>query len=142
MSDAQLFGAANTFALVCWIVLVVQPARTAPLLRLVVPSLLGVLYIWALASSPPNPSGGFGTLEEVKSLFSQDRAVLAGWVHYLAFDLFVGCWIVTDAAERGIPHLATVPCLLLTFMFGPAGLLLYVLLRTAMARKGGAAAKA
>ena len=47
----------------------------------------------------------------MKALFTQDRAVLAGWVHYLAFDLFIGCWMVMDAAERGIKHLLVVPCL-------------------------------
>ena len=61
----------------------------------------------------------------------QDRTILAGWVHYLAFDFFIGCWMVIDAAERGIKHLLVVPCLVLTFMFGPAGLLLYVGLRAA-----------
>ena len=55
--------------------------------------------------------------------------LLAGWIHYLAFDLFVGSWEVRDAQERGIPHLAVVPCLLLTFMFGPAGWFLYNLVR-------------
>ena len=140
MTDAQLFSIANSVALLCWIVLVLQPSRTAPVLRIAVPAVMAVLYIWALATAPPNPDGGFGSLAAVKSLFSQDRAVLAGWVHYLAFDLFVGCWIVLDAAQRRIPHIATVPCLVLTFMFGPAGLLLYYGLRWAADRKRPAVA--
>ena len=139
MSDAQLFQIANTTALVCWIALIVQPRRVAPLARFVVPGLMAVLYIWALAAAPPNPDGGFGSLAQVKALFTEDRAVLAGWVHYLAFDFFVGCWIALDAAERQISHLAVVPCLILTFMFGPAGLLLYIALRTASARRKPAA---
>ena len=102
MSDAQLFQFANTAALVSWIVLIVQPRRMAPLLRFVVPVLMAVLYIWALATAPANPDGGFGSLAQVKALFSQDRAVLAGWVHYLAFDMFVGCWEVMDAQQRGV----------------------------------------
>jgi hypothetical protein len=134
MTDAQLFGIANTSALVCWIALVFQPRRVAPLARFIIPGIMALLYIWALATAPQNPDGGFGSLAQVKALFSQDRAVLAGWVHYLAFDFFVGCWIVLDAAERGIAHLATVPCLVLTFMFGPAGLLLYLGLRAASSR--------
>jgi Domain of unknown function (DUF4281) len=132
MSDAQLFQYANTTALLCWIVLIVLPKRAAPALRFVVPTVMAVLYIWALSTAPKNPNGGFGSLMQVKALFSQDRAVLAGWVHYLAFDLFVGCWEVIDAQQRGIKHLLVVPCLVLTFMFGPAGLLLYFLLRTAV----------
>jgi Domain of unknown function (DUF4281) len=140
MSEAQLFQIANTTALVSWLVLVLQPRRTAPILRFVIPVAMALLYIWALATAPSNPDGGFGSLAQVKSLFTQDRAILAGWVHYLAFDLFVGCWIVMDAAERGIKHLLVIPCLFLTFMSGPAGLLLYVLLRAASGRKSVATA--
>ncbi len=129
MTDAQLFQIANTTALLSWIVLILQPRRAEPVLRFLVPTVLAVLYIWALSSAPANPDGGFGSLAQVKALFSQDRAVLAGWVHYLAFDLFVGCWMVRDAHERGVFYLLVVPCLATTFMFGPAGLLLYLMLR-------------
>jgi Domain of unknown function (DUF4281) len=142
MSDAQLFQIANTTALLSWIVLVLQPKRTAPILRFVIPVAMAVLYIWALATAPNNPDGGFGSLAQVKALFTQDRAILAGWVHYLAFDLFVGCWMVMDAADRGIKHLFVIPCLALTFMFGPAGLLLYLILRTATRRSAATPAHA
>ena len=135
MSDAQLFQYANSTALVGWIALVVQPKRVAPLLRFVLPAAFALLYVWALATAPSNPDGGFGTLTEVKALFSADRAVLAGWVHYLAFDLFVGCWEAMDAGERKIPHWVVVPCLGLTFMFGPVGLLTYFLVRVVMRRR-------
>jgi len=118
-----------------WIVLMVQPKRMAPLLRFVVPVLMAMLYSWALATAPSNPDGGFGSLAQVKALFTQDRAVLAGWVHYLAFDLFVGCWEVMDAQQRGVRYLLVVPCLLLTFMFGPVGLLLYLTLRLVGTRR-------
>jgi hypothetical protein len=140
MSDAQLFQVANTTALVSWIVLVVQPKRTAPILRFAVPLSMAVLYIWALSTAPTNPDGGFGSLAQVKALFTQDRAILAGWVHYLAFDFFIGCWMVMDAAERGIKHLLVVPCMLLTFMFGPVGLMLYVGLRSALGARAKKAA--
>ncbi len=129
MSDAQLFQIANSTAMISWIALIVQPRRVVSWLRYAVPGALGVLYVWAIATSLPGSEGGFGSLAEVKQLFTNDRALLAGWVHYLAFDLFVGCWEVSDAHERGIGHLWVVPCLLLTFMLGPAGLLAYLLLR-------------
>lgn len=125
MSDAQLFSVANTGALLSWIGLALAPRRAAPVLRFVVPSALAVLYIWAIATSLPDADGGFDSLAHVKQLFTSDRAVLAGWVHYLAFDLFIGCWEVIDARERGVRYLFVLPCLALTFMLGPAGLLLY-----------------
>src|SRR4051812_21348401 len=52
--------------------------------------------------------------------------LLAGWTHYLAFDLFVGRWEVRDAQRRGIPHLLITPALVLTFLLGPAGFLFYL----------------
>lgn len=125
MSDAQLFSIANAGALLSWIVLAIAPRRAAHVLRYVVPSALAVLYIWAIGTSLPNAEGGFDSLAHVKQLFTSDRAVLAGWVHYLAFDLFIGCWEVLDARERGVRHIFVLPCLALTFMLGPAGLLLY-----------------
>src|SRR6267143_2127477 len=71
------------------------------------------------------PSGGFGSIEQVRALFSVDAALSAGWLHYLAFDLFVGSWIVEDGLARGINRFLLIPCLALTFLFGPAGLLLF-----------------
>ena len=67
------------------------------------------------------------------ALFKSPRVVLAGWIHFLAFDLMVGLYIVTDAAQRGIGHLWLLPALFLTLMFGPAGLLLYMAMRYFMA---------
>ena len=74
----------------------------------------------------------------MRRLFGDEALLLAGWVHYLAFDLFVGSWEVRDAQRLGIPHLLVVPCLVLTFLFGPVGLLLYLGLSRRPARVGSA----
>ena len=65
-------------------------------------------------------------LDGVATLFANRWLLLAGWVHYLAFDLLIGTWEARDARERGLPHLLLVPCLFLTLMFGPAGWLAYI----------------
>jgi hypothetical protein len=62
-------------------------------------------------------------------LFKNRTLVTAGWVHYLAFDLLTGIFIRKNAQKHGINHWLIVPCLLFTFMLGPIGLLLYLLLR-------------
>ena len=129
MSDAQLFQYANLLAMLSWIALAVQPRRVASWLRFAVPGALALLYLWAIATSLPTADGGFGSLADVKLLFANDRALLAGWVHYLAFDLFVGSWIAERAAASRTPHGLLVPVLLLTFLFGPIGLLGWALLR-------------
>ena len=71
-------------------------------------------------------------------LFSSPYALLAGWIHYLAFDLFTGAWEARDEAWLGISHWVVLPCLVLTFLFGPLGLSLYLLLKLAMRRSLGA----
>jgi hypothetical protein len=73
--------------------------------------------------------GGFGSLPEVMKLFTNEWAVLAGWIHYLAFDMFVGAWEVKDSQEQGVSHVLVIPCLVLTFLLGPIGFLLYHIIR-------------
>ena len=72
----------------------------------------------------------FGSLSSVMDLFTQEHAVLAGWVHYLAFDLLVGMWILDNNKTLGVHQLFIAPCLFLTFMFGPAGFLLFMTIKT------------
>lgn len=131
MTPEQLFTIANAAALVTWILLAALPGRRAVthfVAGALVPAVLAVFYAAVVASQWGGP-GGFSTLSDVALLFSNPWLLLAGWVHYLAFDLLVGVWEVTDARERGIPHVLVAPCLFVTFMFGPAGWLLYHLVR-------------
>ena len=125
------FTYANNFAMTGWAALIsalfITSSRKAVLAyaTLVAPALLGALYVYLLATAK-GASGGFGSLAGVKALFSNDQALLAGWVHYLAFDLFVGAWITRDGLERGVWRALLVPILVLTLMLGPAGLLVYL----------------
>jgi len=93
---------------------------------MVMPVLLAIIYLALLIVTLPWSEGGFSSLAGVRALFDNPWALLAGWTHYLAFDLFIGGWEVRDARERGIPHLLIVPALVLTFLVGPVGLLLYL----------------
>ena len=67
----------------------------------------------------------------MRLLLSTPDALLAGWVHYLAFDLFVGSWEAADAPTARVPHWLLLPCLAFTFVAGPFGLLLYLLVKAA-----------
>jgi hypothetical protein len=100
------------------------------------PALLGAVYTacaCVLFLSGGGPEGaGMGSLPGVMKLFSMPLAAFVGWVHYLVFDLFVGAWQARDARRHGIPHALLLPCLALTLMLGPAGLLLYLLVRLAL----------
>jgi hypothetical protein len=78
--------------------------------------------------------GGFGSIAEVRALFLSDGGLLAGWIHYLAFDLFVGMWIAEQADRAGVNRLIQAPILVATFMFGPIGLLIYLVIRAVASR--------
>lgn len=129
-----IFSLCGSLAMIGWLALVVLyrfEIVVSVITRLVIPTLIAVVYAWLMATHIAQaPEGsGFGSLAAVKSLFTVDGLILAGWVHYLAFDLFVGSWEVEDARARGVPHLLVIPCLFATFMAGPAGLALYLLVR-------------
>ena len=137
MHPEQVFSLANSVALAGWILLIFggRARWTANLVcGLIVPVLLACVYTWLILAHWGETAGSFGTLAGVTALFSNPWLLVAGWVHYLTFDLFIGCWELRDARQRGIPHLIAVPCLLLTFLFGPAGLLLYLAVRFAATR--------
>jgi hypothetical protein len=123
-----LFRVLNMAALAAWLPLLLVPRRrwATTIVPIAMPALLGVVYVVLIALSLPGSDGGFSSLAGVRALFVDPRGLLAGWAHYLAFDLFIGGWEVRDAEQRGIPHLLVVPALVLTFLFGPAGLLLYL----------------
>ena len=131
MTPEQLFRILNLATLAAWLPLVVLPRRrwATTVLPIAMPALLGVVYVALLAVSLPGSDGGFSSLAGVRALFIDPHALLAGWTHYLAFDLFIGGWQVRDAQQRGIRHLLVVPALALTFLFGPAGLLLDLAIR-------------
>ncbi|MEQ9452886.1 MAG: ABA4-like family protein [Pseudomonadales bacterium] len=133
MNVEQIFSLCGAIAMVGWAGLVLAPRWTITrdwLAPVVAPLLIAVFYIWLMATNAQPEGGGFGTLKEVATLFSVPELLLAGWVHYLAFDLFVGAWEVRDAQRQGVHHLLVIPCLAATLMAGPAGLALYWLIRS------------
>ncbi|GGI79756.1 hypothetical protein GCM10007973_15420 [Polymorphobacter multimanifer] len=137
MSNARLFDIANAVALAGWLCLLIAPRwrRTAVLVARLVAAMLCGGYVamlgFGLAGEGPPEGAGFTSLQGVRLLLSSEAALLAGWVHYLAFDLWAGSWEVEDAGAGRVPHLLVIPCLLLTFVAGPAGLLLYLVIYAA-----------
>ena len=128
-----LFRAANLAVIPFWLLLIAAPRWRwtqrlvhAPVALL----LLAPLYAAMLFAYQPAPEGmSFGSLFGVMVGFSAPNIVLAGWIHYLIFDLFIGAWESRDALRRGIHHAWVIPCLIGTFLLGPLGLLGYVLVR-------------
>ena len=132
MTAEQLFSILNLVTMAAWLPLVFLPRKrwAVRVVPVAMPALLAAVYMVLVAVSLPWSEGGFSSLSGVSALFNNRWALLAGWTHYLAFDLFIGGWEVRDAQRRGVPHLLVVPALVLTFLFGPGGLLLYLTIRS------------
>jgi hypothetical protein len=138
MTAERLFSILNMVAVLSWLPLVFLPRRrwATAVVPVVMPLLFAAVYLALIAWSLPRSDGGFSSLSGVSALFENQWALLAGWTHYLAFDLFIGGWEVRDAQRHGLSHVLMVPVLVLTFLFGPVGLLLYLAIRSLASHRG------
>lgn len=104
-----------------------------------IPAILTLLYIAVFVSSyidgqPILGGANMQTVDGVAAFLGSQYVALVAWIHLLTFDLFVGAWIVRDSKGLSIHPLIVAPCVILTYLFGPAGLFLYLLLRFAIRR--------
>jgi hypothetical protein len=134
MPAEQLFSICNFIVLPGWLLLVLAPRWrwTQRIAALALPLALAAVYLTLVVLHFRESGGGFGSLAQVSKLFENPYLLLAGWIHYLAFDLFTGSWLVRDSGRLRIAHGFVVPCLLLTFLFGPVGLLTWFMIRTSL----------
>jgi hypothetical protein len=132
MTPETVFKLVNWLALTGWIMLIVLPRRHANKLVIgIVTTLLAALYSWLVFEHfKPAHLQNFQSLQGISALFENPHMLLAGWVHYLAFDLMVGAWIKNDAYILRIHFGFVLPCLVFTFLLGPLGLLLYLIIRS------------
>lgn len=132
MKAESLFQICNTAAPLGWLLMAVAP-RWSWTRKIVLsglfPLVLGVVYLGIIVTKFGESEGNFSSLEGVSLLFANPYALTAGWIHYLSFDMFIGAWEVTDSQRMSIAHWKVIPCLILTFLFGPIGLICYFILR-------------
>jgi hypothetical protein len=141
MELEQVFSLAGILAVVGWLFLIILPKRPVivHVSGVFLPLVLALIYLYYIAMHFNGAPGGFGSLADVATLFQKQELLLAGWIHYLCFDLFIGAWEVRDSQQHQIPHLVVIPCLIMTFMLGPIGLLFYFAIRTAKLRSAAVA---
>lgn len=129
------FALGSQLAVLGWLSLILLPrwrSVSAMLAGTVIPAALSLGYFALIAAYWHDAKGGFSSLGDVGALFASKPLLLAGWLHYLAFDLFLGNWILRRAQEEAIPHWLIVPVLLATFLFGPVGYLAFLILRASV----------
>lgn len=133
-----IFSITNSFALLMWLILAFAPRRTAIMNGLFYGGVGLLALVYALIIIPlmtgmiDGGSGGtpdFSTLAGVQQLLSSPGGATIGWIHYLAFDLFVGLWVARNADRYGFARWLQIPILFFVLMLGPLGLVLYLLLR-------------
>ncbi len=138
MKVETIFQICNSTAPIGWLLMVFAPRwrwTKKIVLSGLFPLLLGLVYLFLIAVHFGESEGDFGSLQGVTKLFENPFALTAGWIHYLAFDMFIGAWEVNDSQKHGISHFLVIPCLFFTFMFGPIGLILYFIIRLAKTKK-------
>lgn len=141
MNWETAFQLANKLAMAGWLILVLAPRRWRWLQFLpacLIPAVLSAGYFMLVTVYFVRADGGYSSLAAVGALFESEPVRLAGWVHYLAFDLFIGAWIARKADALGISRVIQAPILVATFLFGPAGLLVFLLLQGVLQRRRSA----
>ena len=103
----------------------------------VVPASL--LYVVLIAPMFTNVAGDImkPSLDGIAALLGTPAGATVGWMHFLAFDLFVGRWAYLDSRAHGFTAWLVSPILFVVLMFGPMGLLLYLAARTLLLRRAG-----
>jgi hypothetical protein len=137
MNNELVFRICSLAVVPGWILLLTAPKWkwTGRIAMFSIPLLLGFAYIGVFIASFEGLHASYMSFAALDYLLHTPGGELMAWIHFLAFDLFVGAWMVSDARRLHILHLAVIPCLCLTFLFGPAGLLVYGLLRGGLRRQ-------
>ena len=127
--NPELFSWLNSLAMLGWALLIISPRRWHWLVittGIVIPSIVGLVYGGLMFTHFTSvEGGGYGSLAQVQALMANESLVVAGWSHYLCFDLVIGTLIAIEGDKRGLHRVIQIPILLMTFMFGPVGLLLF-----------------
>lgn len=133
MTPSEVFSIAGMLVMPMWILMIFLPKWkvTEFLMNFkIIPLILSFVYVvFVIIAIKTDGMMDFGSLASVMKLFTQEQAVLAGWIHYLAFDLLIGMWMLQENKKLGIHQLIMAPCLFGTFMFGPAGFLVFMIIR-------------
>lgn len=133
----NMFSFAGIIAMIGWLMLLISPLTpkwSDKIAGVLLPLVLSLGYLLLLIIPASASGGGFGTLAEVIVLFSHEQAALTGWVHFLAFDLFIGAWACRTARSEGINFMLVLPCLPVILLFGPAGFLVFQAVRAVQNR--------
>lgn len=127
-----LFWFSSVYILPFWLMMWFAPTseRTAALMRnewvylgplaiayamAVLPNIVDIFLL--LGTQMPTP-------DIVVEMFSEREVILVAWLHFLAFDLFVGRWTWQRMVATNQPLYISTPVLILSMMVAPLGALI------------------
>ena len=137
MPASQLFALTNLLVFPAWLLLILVPnwKWTRIIAAYVTPGFLAVIWTLLMAGQFAPHGGGCGSLEQLSGMASDPYLLVAVWLHNLILDVFLGAWEVRDAQRLGVRHAYVIPCLILTFLAGPVGLLTYFTVRATVVKR-------
>lgn len=127
-----LYGLTGMIIVICWGVLILHPDRSSRFItipKFAVPAVFGLIYAGVMMAKFFGSGGGYGSIAEVRALFAHDDILLAGWLHYLAYDFFIGVWIAEQADRMELSRQIQAVILVIAFMFPPMGFVLFLATR-------------
>ena len=127
-----IFNIFNSGILLFWMLLLFFPKQSITQKVIAypwVPLFIAFGYIYFMGMNSGTFSADFTSLNGLTEMFqnANPQGVAAGWLHYLAFDFWVGCWMLKNSQEKGVKHLWMLVPMLFTFMLGPVGIIIYTL---------------
>jgi len=127
-----IFNIFNSGILLFWMLLLFFPEQSITQKVIAypwVPLVIAFGYIYFMGMTSGTFSADLTSLNGLTKMFqnANPQGVAAGWLHYLAFDFWVGCWMLKNSQEKGVKHLWMLVPMLFTFMLGPVGIIIYTL---------------
>ncbi len=138
----EIYVLSTLLALCGWVILLAfafNPGKVPVIALRGLPLVLSIVYATLMFHLLPFEGGSFSSIDGIASMFSRPEIALVGWIHYLAFDLFIGGWQLQTARREFLPKGMVAISLLLTMVMGPAGLLFFLLVRFVINSRQGIA---
>ena len=137
VQPSQILALANILVFPAWLLLIFIPGWkwTRVVAAYITPAVLSIAWTVLMSRQFAPHGGGFGSFEQLGQLARDPYILIAVWLHNLILDVFLGAWEVRDAQRLGVPHAYVIPCLIVTFLAGPVGLLAYFVVRVAVVRR-------
>jgi hypothetical protein len=128
-----IFNFCNILILIAWGAIIISPQKKISEILISypwIPLTLSLFYIYFIIISGGLMEADFSSLNGIVTLFKKatPESAAAGWLHYLAFDFWVGTWIIKHSRKEKISNKIIVLPLLFTFILGPVGILVYSLI--------------